>query len=109
MNTYFEIFKSELTHLVRSPFKLVSQSLFVFALIYGCQNGLDLFHKQTKEISIIKNKNKESVQKMILQYEAIENGTQEKPRRDPTSPYWAIWNTPSHAFKYPSSMMVFSP
>ena len=31
MNTYFEIFKSELTHLVRSPFKLVSQSLFVFA------------------------------------------------------------------------------
>ena len=108
MNTYLELFKSELTHLVRSPFKLVSQSLFVFALIYGCQNGLDLFNKQTKEISIIKNKNKESVQKMILQYEAIENGTQEKPRRDPTSPYWAIWNTPSHAFKYPSSMMVFS-
>ena len=108
MNTYLEIFTSELTHLVRSPFKLVSQSLFVFALIYGCQNGLDLFNKQTKEISIIKNKNKESVQKMILQYEAIENGTQEKPRRDPTSPYWAIWNTPSHAFKYPSSMMVFS-
>jgi len=108
MNTYLEIFTSELTHLVRSPFKLVSQSLFVFALIYGCQNGLGLFSKQTKEISIIKSKNKESVQKMILQYEAIENGTQEKPRRDPTSPYWAIWNTPSHAFKYPSSMMVFS-
>ena len=58
MNTYLEIFTSELTHLVRSPFKLVSQSLFVFALIYGCQNGLDLFHKQTKEISIIKSKNK---------------------------------------------------
>ena len=108
MSTYFEILTSELTHLVRSPFKLVSQSLFVFALIYGCQNGLDLFNKQTKEISIIKSKNKESVQKMILQYEAIENGTQKKPRRDPTSPYWAIWNTPSHAFKYPSSMMVFS-
>ena len=50
MNTDLEIFTSELTHLVRSPFKLVSQSLFVFALIYGCQNGLDLFHKQNKEI-----------------------------------------------------------
>ena len=108
MNTYLEIFTSELTHLVRSPFKLIAQSLFVFALIYGCQNGLDLFHKQTKEISIIKSKNKESVHKMVLQYNAIENATQEKPRRDPTSPYWAIWNTPSHAFKYPSSMMVFS-
>ena len=108
MNTYIQIFRSELTHLTRSPFKVIALSLFVFALIYGCQNGLTLFKKQTKEIGTIKSKNEDLVHKMILQYEAIENGTQEKPRRDPTIPYWAIWNTPSHAFKYPSSMMVFS-
>ena len=108
MNTYIQIFRSELTHLTRSPFKVIALSLFVFALIYGCQNGLALFKKQTKEIGTIKSKNEDLVHKMILQYEAIENGTQEKPRRDPTIPYWAIWNTPSHAFKYPSSMMVFS-
>ena len=108
MNTYVQIFRSELTHLTRSPFKVIALSLFIFALIYGCQNGLDLFKKQIKEISTIKSKNEDSVHKMILQYEAIKNGSQEKPRRDPTAPYWAIWNTPSHAFKYPSSMMVFS-
>tara|TARA_Y100000996_G_scaffold372400_1_gene321326 strand:- start:311 stop:1627 length:1317 start_codon:yes stop_codon:yes gene_type:complete len=108
MNTYIQIFRSELTHLARSPFKVIALSLFGFALIYGCQNGLALFKKQTKEIATIKSKNEDLVHKMILQYEAIENGTQEKPRRDPTIPYWAIWNTPSHAFKYPSSMMVFS-
>ena len=108
MNTYIQIFRSELTHLTRSPFKMIALSLFVFALIYGCQNGLALFKKQTKEIDTIKSKNEDLVRKMILQYEAIGNGTQEKPRRDPTIPYWAIYNTPSHAFKYPSSMMVFS-
>ena len=108
MNRSIQIFRSELTHLIRAPFKIITLSLFVFAIIYGCQNGLDLFEKQNKEISTMKSKNEDSVNKMILQYEAIENGSQEKPRRDPTAPYWAIWNTPSHAFKYPSSMMVFS-
>ena len=108
MNISIQIFRSEFVHLIRSPFKVISLLLFIFAVIYGCQNGLSHFEKQNIEINIIKSKNKESINKMILQYEAIENGTEEKPRRDPTSPYWAIWNTPSHAFKYPSPMMVFS-
>ena len=108
MNTSIQIFRSEFVHLIRSPFKLISLLLFIFAVIYGCQNGLSHFKKQNLEINIIKSKNKESIKKMILQYEAIENGIEEKPRRDPTSPYWAVWNTPSHAFKYPSPLMVFS-
>ena len=108
MNTSIQIFRSEFVHLIRSPFKLISLLLFIFAVIYGCQNGLSHFEKQNIEINIIKSKNEEMIKKMILQYEAIENGTEEKPRRDPTSPYWAVWNTPSHAFKYPSPMMVFS-
>ena len=108
MNTSIQIFRSEFVHLIRSPFKAISLLLFIFAVIYGCQNGLNHFEKQNIEINIIKSKNKESIKKMILQYEAIENGIEEKPRRDPTSPYWAVWNTPSHAFKYPSPMMVFS-
>ena len=108
MNTSIQIFRSEFVHLIRSPFKAISLLLFIFAVIYGCQNGLSHFEKQNIEINIIKSKNEEMIKKMILQYEAIENGTEEKPRRDPTSPYWAVWNTPSHAFKYPSPMMVFS-
>ena len=108
MNISIQIFRSEFVHLIRSPFKLISLLLFIFSVIYGCQNGLSHFEKQNIEINIIKSKNEEMIKKMILQYEAIENGTEEKPRRDPTSPYWAVWNTPSHAFKYPSPMMVFS-
>ena len=56
----------------------------------------------------IKADYEESIEKMLVKYEEIENGTLNKSRRDPTTPYWAIWNTPSYAFKYPSSMMVFS-
>ena len=108
MNTSIQIFRSEFIHLIRSPFKLITIGLFVFAIIYGCQNGHNLYEKHNKEISSIKSKNQELINEMILQYKAIESGDQEKPRRDPTTPYWAIWNTPSHALKYPSSMMVFS-
>ena len=90
MNTSILIFRSEFVHLIRSPFKAISLLLFIFAVIYGCQNGLSHFEKQNIEINIIKSKNEEMIKKMILQYEAIENGTEEKPRRDPTSPYWAV-------------------
>jgi len=108
MSEYIQIFRTEFLHMVRSPFKIITLFLFIFAIIYGCQNGFDLFKKQNKEIMTIIASNEESINKMILQYEAINNGLEEKPRRDPTIPYWAIWNTPSYAFKYPSPMMVFS-
>ncbi len=108
MNKYIQIIRAEFFHLTRSPFKIITLLLFLFSIIYGCQNGYDLFKRQNKEIVAIKSKNKDFVDKMIIQYEAIENGTQDKPRRDPSVPYWAIWSTPSYAFKYPSPMMVFS-
>jgi len=56
----------------------------------------------------IQSKYEEFIEKMLVQYEEIENGTIEKPRRDPTIPYWAIWNAPSYALKHPSPMVVFS-
>ena len=72
------------------------------------QNGYGLFVKHNKEITAIKSTVDESISEMMNQYASIEKGEIEKPRRDPTTPYWAIWNTPSYAFKYPSPMMVFS-
>ena len=108
MKNFAEITQNEFIHFIRSPFKIISLILYVLALIYGCQNGFDLFKTHHSEILAIKEKNDNSVTKMVLQYEDIQNGLQEKPRRDPTTPYWAIWNTPSYAFKGPSPMMVFS-
>ena len=108
MSKYFEIALTERLHLTRSTFKIISIVFYVIAVIYGCQNGYNLFKKHNKEIMSIQSDYDEFIENMLVQYEEIENGTLDKPRRDPTIPYWAIWNTPSYAFKNPSSMMIFS-
>jgi len=108
MKKYIEIALIELLHLTRSPFKIISILFYMIAVIYGCQNGYNLFKKHNKEIISIKVDYDKSIDKMLDKYDEIENGTLNNSRRDPTTPYWAIWNTPSYAFKYPSSMMVFS-
>lgn len=108
MRKYIEIIRSEYIHIIRSPFKIISLSLFILASLYSCQNGYDLFKKHNKEIKSIISQNENNIARMFAQYEEIKNGTQKEIRRSPTTPYWALWNTPSYAFKYPSSMMVFS-
>ena len=108
MKIYMTIVQSEFAHFKRSPFKVISLILFLMAIVYGCQNGYDLLKRHDAEIMSIKSINEDSINKAIIQFEEIEKGTIDKPRRDPTVPYWAIWSTPSYAFKYPSPMMVFS-
>jgi ABC-2 type transport system permease protein len=108
MKRYLKIVFIEISHLTRSPFKIISLIFYLLAVIYGCQNGYNLFKKHNNEIISIKANYEDQKAKMLFQYEEIEKGTLERPRRDPTIPYWAIWNTPSYAFKYPSPMMVFS-
>ena len=108
MSKYFKIALTERLHLTRSTFKIISIVFYVIAVIYGIQNGYNLFKKHNKEIMSIQADYDEFIENMLVQYEEIENGTLDKPRRDPTIPYWAIWNTPSYAFKNPSSMMIFS-
>ena len=108
MKSYIRVTQTELIHLLRSPFKTTSILLFVIAIIFGSQNGYQLFKTHNKQIISISSKNTNSIEDMLLTYQGIENGTLEKPRRDPTIPYWAIWNVPSHAFKHPSPMITFS-
>ena len=108
MSKYLNILKFEYFHLVNAPYKIISILLFVFSIIYGCQIGYVLFKKHDNEIKSIKSKNSDFENKMLVQYDELEQGLIEKPRRDPTIPYWAIWNTPSYALKNPSAMFVFS-
>ena len=108
MSRYFEITKSEFIHFKRSPLKMTSFILFGIAIIYGCQKGYDLLRAHDKQITFIEDESDRSVQDMLIKYDEIASGAIEKPRRDPTVPYWGIWYTPTHAFKHPSSMMVFS-
>ena len=108
MKNYFIITLNELNHLKRSKFKIISLILYTIAIIYSCQNGFELYKKHNSEINIINENIKESINENILQYEQIESGEIDKPRRDPTTPYWAIRNTSSYVFKHPSKFMTFS-
>mgnify|MGYP001502070269 CR=1 FL=1 len=108
MSKYLDILKFEFFHFINSPYKIISIVLYAISILYGCQTGYDLFKKHNIEIKSIKSKNADFEKKMLVQYDELEQGLIEKPRRDPTIPYWAIWNTPSYAFKSPSPMIVFS-
>ena len=108
MNKYLNISKFEYFHLVNAPYKIISILLYAISIFYGCQTGYDLFKKHQNEIKSIESKNLNFENKMLVQYDELEQGLIEKPRRDPTVPYWAIWNTPSYALKNPSAMIVFS-
>ena len=108
MSKYLNILKFESFHLINSPYKIISILLYAISILYGCQTGYDLFKKHNIEIESIKSKNVDFEKKMLVQYDELEQGLIEKPRRDPTIPYWAIWNTPSYALKSPSPMIIFS-
>ena len=108
MSKYLDILKFESFHLINSPYKIISIVLYAISILYGCQTGYDLFKKHNIEIKSINSKNADFEKKMLVQYDELEQGLIEKPRRDPTIPYWAIWNTPSYALKSPSPMIVFS-
>jgi len=108
MSKYLDILKFESFHLINSPYKIISIVLYAISILYGCQTGYDLFKKHNIEIKSIKSKNADFEKKMLVQYDELEQGLIEKPRRDPTIPYWAIWNTPSYSLKSPSPMIVFS-
>ena len=108
MSKYLNISRFEYFHLANAPYKIISILLYAISIFYGCQTGYDLFKKHNIEIKSIENKNLDFENKMLVQYDELEQGLIEKPRRDPTVPYWAIWNTPSYALKNPSAMIVFS-
>ncbi|MGK0329215.1 MAG: ABC-2 type transport system permease protein [Paraglaciecola sp.] len=98
----------EWKHFVRNPFKIVALLLFIVASIYGLQNGAELYEKQNAEIERI-HKEAETKKETILSYfKNNEKGPKNKPWIDVTTPYWAIWNTPSYHFKKPSPAIVYT-
>ena len=65
MRKYLEIALYERSHLFRSPFKIISIAFYVIAVIYGCQNGYNLFTKQNKEIMSIQSKYEEFIESCL--------------------------------------------
>ena len=102
------IFLYEWKHLIRTPFKLVALVLFILAAMYALHNGAALYNKQAAEIEKINEKIQEEQQKYLAYYEKGEKGPSDRPWIDMTTPYWAVWNTPTYHFKTPSPAMVYS-
>lgn len=102
------IFLYEWKHFIRSPFKIVALLLFVLASIYGLHNGANLYEKQKVEIEKINLKAQEQKAKILAYYDKGEKSPKDRPWVDFTTPFWAIWNVPTYAFKMPSPALVYS-
>jgi ABC-2 type transport system permease protein len=102
------IFLYEWKHFLRNPFKIVALLLFVLASMYGLHNGANLYEKQKTEIEKINQKAEEQKQKIIAYYDKGEKSPEDRPWVDFTTPFWAIWNVPTYAFKTPSPALVYS-
>lgn len=102
------IFLYEWRHFIRSPFKIVALILFVIASIYGLQNGSKLYGEHKAEIAKMTDKLEEEKQKYLTMYEEGKLTDEERPWVDMSTPFWAIWWTPTYHFKAPSPAMVYS-
>lgn len=102
------IFLYEGRHLLRSPFKILALCLFALAGLYGLHNGAALYAKQLAEIAQLTEKAAEQKQKIIGYYQQGEKGPEDRPWIDVTTPFWAVWNTPTYYFKTPSPGMIYA-
>jgi ABC-2 type transport system permease protein len=102
------IFLYEWNHFLHSPFKIVALLLFILASIYGLHNGANLYEKQKAEIEKINLKAEEQKAKILAYYDKGQKSPEGRPWVDFTTPFWAIWNVPTYAFKTPSPALVYS-
>ncbi len=108
MSNFILMTQHEFIHFARSPFKTVSLILFIGAALYGMQNGYILFSKHNAEIATIESKNEETVQEVRDWLDAGITGPEGRPWIDVSKPFWAIWYTPTYAYKKPSPLMPFT-
>lgn len=102
------IFLYEWKHFTRNPFKIVAVLLFTTAAIYGLHNGYNLYQNHTTEIEKIQETIATEKQKYLTQYEEGKLTDENRPWIDMSTPFWAIWNTPTYHLKTPSPAMVYS-
>ena len=102
------IFLYEWKHFIRNPFKIVAVLLFVIAAVHGLSNGASLYQQQTTEIKKIREQVNEDKSKYLKMYEEGKLVDEQRPWIDMSTPFWAIWWSPSYHLKMPSSSLVYS-
>jgi ABC-2 type transport system permease protein len=101
------IFLFEFKHFSKSKAKMIAYLLFVFACVVSLYNGFYLFDKQKNTIKTIELKKQESIKKIISWYDEGKKGPADRPWIDITTPFWALWNTPTYTIKKPSTLLPF--
>jgi ABC-2 type transport system permease protein len=99
------VFLYEYKHFARSKAKVVAYVLFIFASVYSLFNGFDLFKKHHDTLSNIEQKRQEGISKILTWFDEGKTGPEDRPWIDVTTPFWALWNTPTYAVKKPSALM----
>lgn len=99
------IFFYEFKHFGRSKAKVFAYILFILASAYSLFNGFDLFKKHHDTLSNIEQKRQEGISKILTWFDEGKTGPEDRPWIDVTTPFWALWNTPTYAVKQPSALM----
>lgn len=102
------VFLFEWKHFIRNPFKMVAVLLFMIAGIYGLHNGHDLYQNQMAEIEKIQEKVETDKQEYLAKYEEGKLTDENRPWIDMSTPFWAIWYSPTYYYKTPSPAMVYN-
>jgi len=104
MKTY-HLFLYEFKHFSRSKAKVFAFLLFVIASVYALYNGFNLQNKQQETIASIEQKRQEGITKILSWYDDGKKGPEDRSWIDITTPFWALWSTPTYSIKSPSPIL----
>jgi ABC-2 type transport system permease protein len=99
------IFRYEFNHFRKNKAKVFAFLLFVMACTYALYNGVMLQKKQTETIRNIEELANESQTKTLAWFDEGKKGPEDRPWIDVTTPFWALWNTPTYTIKAPSPLL----
>jgi ABC-2 type transport system permease protein len=102
------IFLYEFKHFSRNKFKVIGFALFLLACAYGLSEGYRIYSKHNEGISAAQASEVKLKEKTLQWYDEGKTGPEDRPWIDITTPFWALWNTPTNVFKQPSPLMPLS-
>ena len=98
------IFLYEFLHFKRNKAKLFCYLFFMILCILSILNGFEKYSKQINTISQIEEKKQEDISNIIKWFENNKKGPEDRPWVDIGNPFWAIYYTPTYAYKIPSDL-----
>jgi len=68
-------------------------------------SGFDLQNKQQKTLANIEQTRQEGITKVLTWYDEGKKGPADRSWIDITTPFWALWHTPTYSIKSPSPLL----